>query len=197
VFSSHSVKEYNDPCNAIIFASRKGTAVRPEGPSSNSHDREVVIGDARSKEEIRRTGMNLAPCRSFGPLSINWGLVPRPHGRGYYIAALRAGVPGNPRSGCQHKVSHRSRVARPGTPPWGVSPSYVLGREATPAERATADRHRKRFRIHPLAIARGSVSLLPALIDLEAAIGIEPMNKGFADLCLTTWLRRPNAGIKR
>lgn len=28
----------------------------------------------------------------------------------------------------------------------------------------------------------------------EAAIGIEPMDKGFADLCLTTWLCRPKTG---
>jgi hypothetical protein len=27
--------------------------------------------------------------------------------------------------------------------------------------------------------------------ELEAQSGIEPLNKGFADLCLTAWLLRP------
>jgi hypothetical protein len=31
-----------------------------------------------------------------------------------------------------------------------------------------------------------------ALKKLEARVGIEPTNKGFADLCLTTWLPRLN-----
>ncbi len=31
---------------------------------------------------------------------------------------------------------------------------------------------------------------------MEAAIGIEPMNKAFAELCLTTWLRRHKEGMK-
>ncbi len=35
-----------------------------------------------------------------------------------------------------------------------------------------------------------SCLLMRARKDLEARGGIEPPNKGFADLCLTTWLPR-------
>jgi hypothetical protein len=36
----------------------------------------------------------------------------------------------------------------------------------------------------------GLTNLVKLLNLVKAAVGIEPTNKGFADLCLTTWLRR-------
>ena len=37
---------------------------------------------------------------------------------------------------------------------------------------------------------------LKLLLLKKAAVGIEPTNKGFADLCLTTWLRRRVERVK-
>ena len=39
-----------------------------------------------------------------------------------------------------------------------------------------------------------SMSCNPLNFSLEAASGFEPENKGFADLCLTTWLCRQKNG---
>jgi hypothetical protein len=46
--------------------------VRPEGPSFNSHDRQVVVKVLRMIEEVRRTGMILT---HVGPSGLTFFLV--------------------------------------------------------------------------------------------------------------------------
>lgn len=47
-----------------------------------------------------------------------------------------------------------------------------------------------RIGILPIGSRRIGVLSLAFKISIKAAIGIEPMNSGFADRCLTTWLCR-------
>jgi hypothetical protein len=48
----------------------------------------------------------------------------------------------------------------------------------------------RRIKQHPEESGRKAGSHDETTILLEARIGVEPTNKGFADLCLTTWLPR-------
>jgi hypothetical protein len=56
----------------------------------------------------------------------------------------------------------------------------------------TSNRQTPPTKVPTVRIYLRLVAACKLLKGLEAAIGIEPMNKGFADLCLTTWLRRHN-----
>jgi hypothetical protein len=43
--------------------------------------------------------------------------------------------------------------------------------------------------------ARPTTQVTELFLNFKAAIGFEPMNGGFADLCLTTWLCRQSIPI--
>ena len=79
-------------------------------------------------------------------------------------------------------VNTNGAIGEDGKLPWHYSADMKFFKETTTGNAVVVGRNTWRsLKIRSCKLLKG----------LEAAIGIEPMNKGFADLCLTTWLRRP------
>ena len=71
-----------------------------------------------------------------------------------------------------------------------------MGRTHEPKFRENSCRTKFRVVLKSRTKGEDNRKVAKLLRGLEAAIGIEPMDKGFADLCLTTWLRRLNCQTK-
>jgi hypothetical protein len=67
----------------------------------------------------------------------------------------------------------------------------ALGQPRLPADPRHGGRHRVRVQRRAVRVSEDQVEIGPvAVVLLEARVGVEPTYKGFADLCLTTWLPR-------
>jgi hypothetical protein len=60
----------------MVVTSLHRRVVRPEGPSFNSHDRQVVVTVLETIEEVRRTGMNVPQVGPSGLVVLVGDLSP-------------------------------------------------------------------------------------------------------------------------